>query len=129
VHYTKPQTDVVISLSRITDGGRAEAGSAVTGSHEARSARVGSSEIRPSMARIVVSDRGEGVPEEALPRLFEPFYRVSEGREHQTGGTGLGLSIAQRIAVLNGGTIRAGNRDAGGLEVEICLPVKDKSGA
>jgi two-component system, OmpR family, sensor histidine kinase CpxA len=78
------------------------------------------------MARIVVSDRGEGVPEEALPRLFEPFYRVSEGREHQTGGTGLGLSISQRIAVLNGGTIRARNRDAGGLEVEICLPAKDK---
>lgn len=100
VHYTKPQTDVVISLSRITEGSS-------------------------QTVRILVSDRGDGVPEEALSRLFEPFYRVSEARDHQTGGTGLGLSIAQRIAIVDGGSIRARNRDAGGLEVEICLPVKD----
>jgi two-component system sensor histidine kinase CpxA len=100
VHYTKPQTDVVISLTRIT-------------------------EDRRSVARILVADRGDGVPEEALPRLFEPFYRVSEARDHQTGGSGLGLSIAQRIAVVDGGTIRARNRDGGGLEMEIWLPVKD----
>jgi two-component system sensor histidine kinase CpxA len=100
VHYTKPQTDVVISLIRITEDGR-------------------------SVARILVADRGDGVPEEALPRLFEPFYRVSEARDHQTGGSGLGLSIAQRIAVVDGGTIRARNRDGGGLEMEIWLPVKD----
>ena len=78
-----------------------------------------------SAARIVVSDRGDGVPEEALPRLFEPFYRVSEARDHRTGGTGLSLSIAQRIAVVDGGSIQARNRDAGGLEVEICLPLYD----
>jgi two-component system sensor histidine kinase CpxA len=100
VHYTKPRTDVVISLTRIT-------------------------EDRRSVARILVADRGDGVPEEALPRLFEPFYRVSEARDHQTGGSGLGLSIAQRIAVVDGGTIRARNRDGGGLEMEIWLPVKD----
>jgi two-component system sensor histidine kinase CpxA len=100
VHYTKPQTDVVISLTRITEDGR-------------------------SVARILVADRGDGVPEEALPRLFEPFYRVSEARDHQTGGTGLGLSIAQRIAVVDGGSIRARNREAGGLEVEIRLTAKE----
>ena len=100
VHYTKPQTDVVISLIRITEDGR-------------------------SVARILVADRGDGVPEETLPRLFEPFYRVSEARDHQTGGSGLGLSIAQRIAVVDGGSIRARNGDAGGLEVEICLPAKE----
>jgi two-component system, OmpR family, sensor histidine kinase CpxA len=100
LHYTKPQTDVVISLTRIPEEGR-------------------------SVARILVADRGDGVPEEALPRLFEPFYRVSEARDHQTGGSGLGLSIAQRIAVVDGGSIRARNRDGGGLEMEIWLPVKD----
>jgi two-component system sensor histidine kinase CpxA len=100
VHYTKPRTDVVISLTRITEDGR-------------------------SVAQILVADRGDGVPEEALARLFEPFYRVSEARDHQIGGSGLGLSIAQRIAVVDGGTIRARNRDGGGLEMEIWLPVKD----
>jgi two-component system sensor histidine kinase CpxA len=63
------------------------------------------------------------VPQEALGRIFEPFYRVTEAREHQTGGTGLGLSIAQRIAIVHGGGISARNRDGGGLEMEIWLPV------
>ena len=58
----------------------------------------------------------------ALPRLFEPFYRVSEFCDHQTDGTGLGLSIAQRIAIIHDGSIRARNRDDGGLEMEIRLP-------
>ena len=63
----------------------------------------------------------------ALPRLFEPFYRVSEFCDHQTNGTGLGLSIAQRIAIVHGGNIRAKNREVGGLEMEIWLPAKPGS--
>ena len=97
VHYTKPETEVVLSLDLV--GNASES------------------------ARILVSDRGDGVPEEALDRIFEPFYRVTEARGHQTGGTGLGLSIAQRIALVHGGCIRARNRDRGGLEMEIFLPV------
>ena len=101
VHYTKPQTEVELSLDVVGNGsGQAS-------------------------ARILVSDHGEGVPPEALDRIFEPFYRVTEAREHQTGGTGLGLSIAQRIATVHGGSIRARNRDGGGLEVEICLPAQN----
>jgi signal transduction histidine kinase len=76
-------------------------------------------------ARILVADHGDGVPLEALDRIFEPFYRVTQAREHRTGGTGLGLSISQRIAIVHGGSIRARNRDGGGLEMEIWLPVKD----
>ena len=97
VHYTKPQTEVTLSLER--DGS--------------------------PLARILVADRGDGVPPDALERIFEPFYRVTEAREHQTGGTGLGLSIAQRIAAVYGGSIRARNRDGGGLEIEIRLPATD----
>lgn len=63
-------------------------------------------------------------PPEVLDRIFEPFYRVTEAHEHQTGGTGLGLSIAQRIAIVQGGNIRARNREGGGLEMKIWLPVK-----
>ncbi len=79
--------------------------------------------------RILVADRGDGVPPEDLGHIFEPFYRVTQAQEHQTGGTGLGLSIAQRIAVVHGGTIRARNCDGGGLEMEILLPVQNKVSA
>jgi two-component system sensor histidine kinase CpxA len=82
-------------------------------------------EDRSRPARIVVSDRGDGVPQSALPRLFEPFYRVSKARDHKSGGTGLGLSIAQRVTTLYGGSIAARNREGGGLEVEIRLPARD----
>ena len=99
VHYTKPQTEVAVSLDLI--GGHSKS------------------------AQVLVADHGQGVPPEALDRIFEPFYRVTEAHEHQTGGTGLGLSIAQRIAIIHGGSIRARNRDGGGLEVEIWLPVND----
>ena len=76
-------------------------------------------------ARILVADRGDGVPLDALCRIFEPFYRVPEAHEHQTGGTGRGPSIAQRIVVMYGGSSRARNRDAGGTEMEILLPMKN----
>jgi two-component system, OmpR family, sensor histidine kinase CpxA len=100
IRYTKPQTEVAISLA-LAGNGSSGSGSAC----------------------ILVSDQGDGVPPEALDRIFEPFYRVTEGQEHQTGGTGLGLSIAQRIAIVHGGSIRARNRSSGGLEMEILLPV------
>jgi two-component system sensor histidine kinase CpxA len=69
--------------------------------------------------RITVRDRGPGVPVEALPRLFEPFYRVADSRSEKSGGRGLGLSISQRAAAAHGGTISARNREGGGLEVEV----------
>ncbi len=75
-------------------------------------------------ATISVRDRGPGVPADSLARIFEPFYRVSESRDRGTGGTGLGLAIAQRVALLQGGTIAATNREGGGLEVRIVLPAQ-----
>ena len=99
VHYTKPQTEVAVSLDL-----------------------VGASS---DSARILVIDHGDGVSPEVLGRIFEPFYRATEAGEHQSGGTGLGLSIAQRIAIVHGGTIRARNREGGGLEMEIRLPAQN----
>jgi two-component system sensor histidine kinase CpxA len=80
-------------------------------------------EMRADGARLEVRDRGPGVPEEALDRMFEPFERVEASRERGPGGTGLGLAIAARAAELHGGTIHAANRPGGGLVVTLELPV------
>jgi two-component system sensor histidine kinase CpxA len=71
---------------------------------------------------IRVLDSGPGVPEEALEKIFEPFYRLDDARNRQTGGAGLGLSIADRAVRLHGGQLRASNRNEGGLEIEIRIP-------
>lgn len=74
---------------------------------------------------VVVADEGPGVPEEALPRLFDAFYRTQDAREADTGGVGVGLAIAQRIIALHGGRITASNRLSGGLAMRIVLPIPD----
>lgn len=74
-------------------------------------------------AQIRVRDHGNGVPEETLERIFEPFFRVEEARDRQSGGAGLGLAIVQRAISAHGGSVRARNLEAGGLEVELELPV------
>ena len=71
---------------------------------------------------IRVSDSGPGVPDSSLAKIFEPFYRLDDARNRQTGGAGLGLSIADRAIRLHGGQITASNRKEGGLEVEIRIP-------
>lgn len=71
---------------------------------------------------IQVNDHGPGVPEDALPRLFEPFYRPEAARGRNTGGSGLGLAITMRCVEACGGSVRAQNRQGGGLTVEIRLP-------
>jgi len=74
-------------------------------------------------ALISVRDFGPGVPEEALTKLFVPFYRVAEARDRQSGGTGIGLAITDRAVRLHGGTVSARNATGGGLLIEIRLPV------
>lgn len=54
---------------------------------------------------FTITDTGIGIPEDALPHIFERFYRVEQSRSHETGGVGLGLAIAQKIAELHGGRI------------------------
>ena len=61
-------------------------------------------------------DTGSGVEEKYLPRLFERFYRVSEGRTRDTGGSGLGLSIVKNSISFHKGEITVKNRKEGGLE-------------
>jgi two-component system sensor histidine kinase CpxA len=74
-------------------------------------------------AVVRVTDSGPGVPEDALEKLFRPFYRIDDARGRETGGVGLGLAITERAVSLHGGSIRAANRPQGGLMVEIRLPL------
>jgi two-component system sensor histidine kinase MtrB len=72
-------------------------------------------------AVIVVADRGPGVPPDALPHLFDRFYKADPSRG--AGGSGLGLAIAAEHAALLGATLRARARPGGGLVFALTLPV------
>lgn len=76
-------------------------------------------------AIVRIRDHGPGVPEEALPRLCDSFYRVEADRDRKSGGVGLGLSIARRAVELHKGSLRASNA-APGLRMEIVLPAATK---
>jgi signal transduction histidine kinase len=71
-------------------------------------------------AVVRVRDFGPGVPPEDLSRIFDPFYRVDDGRDRTSGGVGLGLAIARRAVELHGGRLAARNA-APGLLVEMEL--------
>lgn len=70
---------------------------------------------------LKVSDSGPGVPEESLPRLFDPFFRPDTSRTAATGGTGLGLAIVKSCVEACQGRVSARNLAPRGFEVEIFL--------
>ncbi|MEM9301715.1 MAG: ATP-binding protein [Pseudomonadota bacterium] len=79
---------------------------------------------RESTVQLMVNDEGPGVPDTALPQLFDPFFQVDESRPPGDGGSGVGLAIARRAVQLHGGTIEAENRSEGGLRVTVELPLR-----
>jgi signal transduction histidine kinase len=83
-----------------------------------------SAEVRRERGRAVLtlSDDGPGVPDAALPRLFDLFYRGDGARSGASRGSGLGLAIAAKMVRRFGGEISAKNSDGGGLSIEITLP-------
>lgn len=80
-------------------------------------------------AVISIRDHGPGVPEEFLSRLFDPFFRVEDDRNRNSGGQGLGLAIALRALRQHGGSIQASNNLGGGLTMTVRIPLHpDQSG-
>jgi signal transduction histidine kinase len=77
-------------------------------------------------AIVAVRDSGPGVPEDALLRIFDPFFRVEEARNANGGGSGMGLSIAKRAVQLHHGSIVAENAHPG-LRVQITIPLATQS--
>jgi len=80
-----------------------------------------------SMATLSVSDSGEGIPPDALPYVFERFYRADKSRARAEGGTGLGLAITRQLIEAHAGTVTAANRAEGGAILTLRLPAADPS--
>lgn len=74
-----------------------------------------------AQAIVTVTDSGPGVPEDALHRLFDPFFRPEAARTRETGGTGLGLAIVKSCIEACGGTVAVRNIQPTGLQVEFTL--------
>ena len=72
--------------------------------------------------QLDIEDTAPGVPDEALPRLFNRLYRVDQSRSRSLGGSGLGLAISQQIVLAHNGSITAKHSSHGGLWIEIILP-------
>jgi two-component system sensor histidine kinase BaeS len=79
--------------------------------------------VQGQWLQITLDDTPPGVPDAALPRLFERFYRVDSSRSRASGGSGLGLAICLAIVDGHGGRIVAGHSPLGGLRVTITLPI------
>ncbi|PKH02775.1 two-component sensor histidine kinase [Psychromonas sp. MB-3u-54] len=74
---------------------------------------------------LIIEDSAPGVPDDALPKLFERLFRVDKSRSRANGGSGLGLSICQNIVKAQGGEIYADHSPLGGLKIKITFPAKD----
>jgi signal transduction histidine kinase len=70
-----------------------------------------------------VSDQGDGIPKEALPHVFDRFYRADRSRSRNSGGAGLGLSICKAIVERAGGSIDIQSASGAGTQIIVSLPV------
>jgi two-component system sensor histidine kinase BaeS len=82
-----------------------------------------------AFVRIVVEDSGPGVPDQALEKLFDRFYRLEGSRNRATGGSGLGLAICRGIVEAHAGTLTAARSPLGGLAMTLSLPAAATTGS
>ena len=117
-------------LSNAIKYGRAGTEITVTGGHR-RAPPERARMDRTPVVWFAVRDRGEGIPEEHLPRLTERFYRVDTARSRELGGTGLGLAIAKHVLNRHRGDMTIDSTVGDGSTFTVCLPVveEDEGGA
>ncbi|MFO1260174.1 MAG: ATP-binding protein [Sphingomonadaceae bacterium] len=83
--------------------------------------------VEPTMVRLEVSDEGEGIAPDHLPRLTERFYRVDSGRSRSLGGTGLGLAIVKHIVERHRGRLDIHSEIGKGTSISVLLPQTERS--
>jgi heavy metal sensor kinase len=81
------------------------------------------------MARVDLTDSGIGIPEDALPHIFDRFYRVDQARNRMDGGSGLGLSIVQALVKAHGGRIAVRSVPGSGSTFSVFLPLESAPSA
>jgi two-component system phosphate regulon sensor histidine kinase PhoR len=79
-----------------------------------------------TMLCLAISDEGDGIAPEHIPRLTERFYRVDKGRSKSIGGTGLGLAIVKHISERHGGRMEINSEVGRGTAVSVLLPIARK---
>ena len=79
-------------------------------------------ERRDTDVQVTVTDRGIGIPAEALPNLFRRFYRAENGQAQHIRGSGIGLYVVNEIVKLHGGRVEAQSTEGQGSTVTISLP-------
>jgi two-component system sensor histidine kinase KdpD len=84
--------------------------------------RLHATDIGDGFVRLTIEDGGAGVPDEALGRLFEKFYRVPGALKSSRAGTGIGLAVVEGFVAAMGGRVAARRGELGGLAVDIDLP-------
>lgn len=80
-------------------------------------------ERQDGRARLAVSDEGIGIPSEALPQLFAPFYRAGNAQRCHAAGVGLGLHVVREVVALHGGTIEVESKEGEGSTFTVSLPL------
>ena len=114
--YTPPGGQVTLTLRAVRHNGSEQ-----NSKFEIRNSKL--SETIGPWVEIAIQDAGIGIPPEALPRIFERFYRVDPARSREAGGAGLGLCIARTIAEAHGGRIEVQSIPGAGSTFTIVLPL------
>jgi signal transduction histidine kinase len=91
--------------------------------------RIVATGLDDSFVRLTIEDAGPGVPDDALPRLFEKFYRVPSGPGGSRSGTGIGLAVVRGLIEATGGRADARRSELGGLAIDLDLPVSTDAAA